>query len=89
MMGSQCPSAKSQRESHGLRIINRIDKNFINATVINVRFSKSFARRRHRFNHAKVRSTTQRLANTSKPFAVSERFTNLMARPGMAVASAA
>jgi hypothetical protein len=33
------------------------------------------ARRRHRFSHAMVRSTTQRRGSTSKPFAVSERLT--------------
>lgn len=35
---------------------------------------KSFARRRLRLSHAKVRSTIQRRGKTSKPLAVSDRF---------------
>lgn len=37
--------------------------------------SKTLARRRLRFNHARVRSTTQRLGSTSKPFAFAARLT--------------
>src|SRR3546814_21157129 len=37
--------------------------------------SKSLARRRFRLSQASVRSTTQRLGSTTKPFAVSDRLT--------------
>jgi len=45
------------------------------ASAILARFSKSFARRRQRPSHPKVRSTIHRLGSTSKPLAVSERLT--------------
>ena len=46
-----------------------------------------FANRRHRLSQAKVRSTTQRLGRTSKPWAVSERLTISTANPGNTLAS--
>jgi len=53
----------------------RIDASLMNARALRLRFSKSLASLRQRLSHARVRSTTQRLGNTSKPFAVSERLT--------------
>ena len=47
----------------------------IQASVLAMVFSQSFANRRHRPNHARVRSTTQRRGRTSKPLAASERLT--------------
>ena len=47
----------------------------IHASALAIVFSQSFANLRHRFSHAKVRSTTQRRGMTSKPLAVSERLT--------------
>jgi hypothetical protein len=56
-----------------------------NAIAVRLRFSKSFASRRHRPNQPRLRSTTHRFGRTSKPIAVSERFTifNRQAGHGM------
>ena len=43
------------------------------ASALSVDFSQSFASRRHRPSHAKVRSTTHLRGSTSKPLAVSDR----------------
>ena len=51
------------------RSIRRIDASCRNASALRLRFSKSLARRRQRLSHAKVRSTTQRIGRTTKPFA--------------------
>lgn len=64
--------------------MRRIDANLRNASALRDRFSKSLASLRHRPSHANVRSTTQRLGRTSKPLAVSDRFTIAVASPGMA-----
>ena len=45
----------------------------IHAVADAMEFSKSLARRRFRFSHAKVRSTTQRRGKTTKPFTRSDR----------------
>ncbi len=45
------------------------------ASALATVFSQSLAMRRHRPSHARVRSTTRRRGMTSKPCAVSERFT--------------
>ena len=58
------------------------------AAAVEVRFSKFFARRRHRLSKAKVRSTTHRRGRTSNPFAVSDCFTIATQRSGNAYASA-
>ena len=50
------------------RSIRRIDASCRNASALRLRFSKSLARRRQRLSHAKVRSTTQRIGRTTKPF---------------------
>jgi len=60
-----------------------------NATAVRLRYSKSFADRRHRPNQPRLRSTTHRFDRTSKLLAVSERFTISTDRPGMAWAAAA
>ena len=67
--------------------IRRMEASLRNARALRVRFSKSFANRRHRLSQAKVRSTTQRLGRTSKPWAVSERLTISTANPGNTLAS--
>ena len=46
---------------------------WIQASLDAMDFSQSLASPRHRPNHAKVRSTTQRRGGTSKPLALSER----------------
>ena len=57
------------------RSMRRIDASRRNASALRLRFSKSLARRRQRLSQAKVRSTTQRIGRTTKPFAWSDRFT--------------
>ena len=42
-------------------------------SAVEIKASKSLARRRLRLSQAKVRSTTQRRGNSTKPLAVSER----------------
>src|ERR1019366_6349812 len=59
----------------GLRSMNRIDANNRNARAFLLRYSQSWARRRHRLSQAKVRSTTQRLGRRTNPFAESDRLT--------------
>ena len=68
--------------------IIRMDANRRNATAILVRFSKSFASRRHRFSQASVRSTTQRFGMITNPFVWSERFTISTESCGITVATA-
>jgi hypothetical protein len=60
----------------------------MNARAFRLRSSKSFARRRQRFSQPMVRSTTQRLGNTSNPLARSERLTISTDIPGIALANA-
>src|ERR1019366_3139260 len=71
-----------------LRSIRRMEAKRRNAIAVRLRFSKSFARRRHRPYQPKLRSTTHRLGRTSKPLAVSDRFTISTDRPGIAWAAA-
>ena len=52
-----------------LRTMSRIDASNTYARAFRFRHSQSFARRRQRLSHAKVRSTTQRFGRTTKPFA--------------------
>jgi transposase len=57
------------------RAVRRIWATLIHASAEVMDFSQSLASRRHRPSQAKVRSTTQRRARTSKPLASSERLT--------------
>jgi hypothetical protein len=47
----------------------------IHASAKAMECSKSLARRRHQFSHAKVRSTTHLRGSRTKPLALSERLT--------------
>lgn len=47
------------------------------AVALSIDFSQSLASLRHVLIHAKVRSTTQRLGKTSKPFALSDRLIDI------------
>ena len=51
------------------RSMRRTEASRRNASALSVRFSKSLASRRQRLSHARVRSTTQRIGNTSNPLA--------------------
>jgi len=53
-----------------------------NTSALRLRFSQSFARRRHLPSQANVRSTTHRRGRTSNPFANSDRFTISVLRCG-------
>ena len=79
---------KAYVELQSFRSIRRIDASRRNARALRLRFSKSFARRRHRLSHAKVRSTTQRIGSTTKPLAWSDRFTISTDRLGRICATA-
>jgi len=57
------------------RSMSRIDARRIKASALLVRFSKPLQRRRQRLSHAMVRSTIQRLGNTTNPLAWSDRLT--------------
>ena len=46
---------------------------YIPTVALSMEASKSFARRRLRFSHAMVRSTTQRRGSSCNPLAASER----------------
>src|ERR1700676_1500473 len=70
------------------RSISRMDARRRNASAVRLRFSKSLASRRHRPSQPKLRSTTHRFGRTSKPLAVSDRFTISTDRSGMAWAAA-
>ena len=67
---------------HSFLSIRRIDAMRRKARAVLVRFSKSFARRRHLPSQAKVLSTTHLLGMTSKPVAVSDRLTISVSRLG-------
>ena len=55
--------------------MSRIEARRKNASAFPFRHSQSLASLRHLPSHAKVRSTTQRLGTSTKPFAASERLT--------------
>src|ERR1700676_2449478 len=84
--------SESVRKVHAvlqsLRSISRMDARRRNASAVRLKFSKSFARSRHRPNQPKLRSTTHRVGRSTKPLAVSDRFTISTDRPGMAWAAA-
>ena len=52
------------------------------ASALRLRFSQSLASRRQRLSQAMVRSTTQRLGWTTKPFTRSDRLTISVSRSG-------
>jgi hypothetical protein len=51
------------------RSMRRMEASFKKARPLQLRFSQSLARRRHRLSHAIVRSTIQRLGKLTNPFA--------------------
>jgi len=59
---------KHQAGLHSFRNMKRIDASRKNARPLRLRHSQSLASLRHRLSHANVRSTTQRLGRTTKPF---------------------
>ena len=67
---------------HSFLDIKRIDARRRKARAVLVRFSRSFARRRHLPSHAKVLSTTHLLGMISKPTVVSDRLTISVSRLG-------
>src|SRR3979411_2583748 len=54
--------------------MRRIEARRKNASAFRLRFSQSLASLRQRLSHAMVRSTIQRLGNTTNPLTRSERF---------------
>ena len=60
---------------HSFRSMRRIEARRRNASPFRFKHSQSFASLLHLPNHAKVRSTTHRLGNMTKPLAASERLT--------------
>jgi len=75
LAGTQSPSGSYPLELQTFLSISLMDASLRNARALRVRFSKSFANRRHRLSQASVRSTTQRRGRTSNPLTVSERLT--------------
>ena len=59
-----------------------MDASLMKASALRVRFSQSLASRRQRLSQAMVRSTTQRLGWTTKPFTRSDRLTISVSRSG-------
>src|SRR4029078_10190905 len=68
------------------RSMSLIEARRRNTSALRLRFSQSFARRRHLPSQANVRSTTHRRGTTSNPFANSDRFTISVLRCGNAFA---
>ena len=64
----------SEHESNG--------RGLMKASALRLRFSQSLASRRQRLSQAMVRSTTQRLGWTTKPFTRSDRLTISVSRSG-------
>ena len=65
-----------------------MDASLMKASALRLRFSQSLASRRQRLSQAMVRSTTQRLGWTTKPFTRSDRLTISVSRSGRMPASA-
>ena len=59
-----------------------MDASLMKASALRLRFSQSLASRRQRLSQAMVRSTTQRLGWTTKPFTRSDRLTISVSRSG-------
>src|SRR6266436_5631579 len=68
--------------------MRRIDARRKNASAFRLRFSQSLASLRQRLSQAMVRSTIQRLGNTTNPLTRSERLTISTSRCGRTFASA-
>ena len=66
-----------------------MDASLMKASALRLRFSQSLASRRQRLSQAMVRSTTQRLGWTTKPFTRSDRLTISVSRSGRMPARAA
>ena len=64
------------------RSMSRMDASLMKASALRLRFSQSLASRRQRLSQAMVRSTTQRLGWTTKPFTRSDRLTISVSRSG-------
>ena len=64
------------------RSMRRMDASLMKASALRLRFSQSLASRRQRLSQAMVRSTTQRLGWTTKPFTRSDRLTISVSRSG-------
>ena len=62
------------------RSMSRMDASLMKASALRLRFSQSLASRRQRLSQAMVRSTTQRLGWTTKPFTRSDRLTISVSR---------
>ena len=62
--------------------MSRMDASLMKASALRLRFSQSLASRRQRLSQAMVRSTTQRLGWTTKPFTRSDRLTISVSRSG-------
>src|SRR3954447_14742350 len=73
---------------HSFLSMRRIDARRKNARAFRLRFSQSLASLRQRLSHAMVRSTIQRLGNTTNPLTPSERLTISMLRCGRTFPSA-
>ena len=86
-LDSESPSGNYSLELLSFLSISRMDASLTNARALRVRFSKSFANRRHRLSQANVRSTTQRLGKTLNPATPSERLTISTASSGSSLAS--
>ena len=82
------PDSKAQTRANRLRAI-WVQAMATNAARVQVRFSKSLARRRLRPNQEKVRSTTQRGGNTAKPLTSSVRLTISIRSTGTLATTAA
>ena len=64
------------------RSMSRMDASLMKASALRLRFSQSLASLRQRLSQAMVRSTTQRLGWTTKPFTRSDRLTISVSRSG-------
>src|SRR5258708_31924122 len=89
---ARCPLSESVRRLQaGLQSflsMRRIEARRKNASAFRLRFSQSLASLRQRLSHAMVRSTIQRLGNTTNPLTRSERLTISTSRCGRTFASA-
>jgi len=69
------PQRRSSRQANQAMTLTDGWAKVSQASALAMDFSQSFESRRHRPSQARVRSTTHRRGNTSKPCAVSERLT--------------
>ena len=85
-MTNQVPLLESVRRLYvglqSFRSMSRMDASLMKASALRLRFSQSLASRRQRLSQAMVRSTTQRLGWTTKPFTRSDRLTISVSRSG-------